>query len=305
MATLLGALGGCASFTPPQTAALQARAPAGLPARAELGGTPFYPQTDYHCGPAALATVLGASGAHATPALLADAVFLPARKGSLQVEMLAGARRHGRLASPIPGRMESVMREVAAGRPVVVLQNLGLAIAPTWHYAVVVGYDLARGEMVLRSGTTRREVMSLRTFEHTWARAGHWAFVALAPGELPVDADEAAVTQASVAFERVAPPRESLRAYEAAARRWPGSLTLAIGRGNALYASGARQEAAVAFEATAREHDSAAAWINLGTVALELGRIDEARRAAQRALSLGGTWEAQAKELAARVEAGR
>jgi hypothetical protein len=36
--------------------------PAGLPSRAELTATPFYPQTEHQCGPAALATVLSAAG---------------------------------------------------------------------------------------------------------------------------------------------------------------------------------------------------------------------------------------------------
>jgi hypothetical protein len=33
------------------------------------------------------------------------------------------------------------LREVAAGNPVLVLQNLSFAWAPVWHYAVVMGYD--------------------------------------------------------------------------------------------------------------------------------------------------------------------
>ena len=300
-AALALALGACA--TPPQTAALRLAAPAGLPPRFELTGTPFFAQTAYHCGPAALATVLVASGVDVTPDALAEAIFLPARQGTLQLEMLAGARRQGRLAVTLPGQIEALLREVAAGRPVVILQNLGLAFAPAWHYAVVVGYDLARSEIVLRSGVTQREVMALRTFEYTWARGERWAFVALAPGELALTASEEAATLASVAFERVAAPAQALRAYEAAAQRWPASLTLAVGRGNTLYASGRKEDAVAVFEQAALAHASAAAWINLGNITLELGRVTQARRAAQQALALGGAWAEQARELQARVEA--
>ena len=35
-------------------------------------GAPFYPQTEYHCGPAALATVLRFRGADVTPEALAE-----------------------------------------------------------------------------------------------------------------------------------------------------------------------------------------------------------------------------------------
>ena len=297
------ALGGCAGWMPPQTAALGARAPAGLPRRAELEATPFFAQTEYHCGPAALATALGAAGLSVQPEALEAQIFLPARQGTLQAEMLGGARRHGAVAVLLPGEIEALLREVGAGHPVVVLQNLALAFAPRWHYAVLVGYDLDAGEVVLRSGTTRRATLSLRTFEHTWARSGHWAFVALAPGRLPATAGEASVTQALVAFERVAPPEAALRGYEAALMRWPGSLTLAVGVGNTLHAAGRPRAALDHFERTARRHASAAAWINAGTIALELGERRRARAAAARALAIGGEWNDAARALMQRVDA--
>jgi tetratricopeptide (TPR) repeat protein len=296
------ALAGCAAFVPAQTAALRAHMPAGLPPRSELADTAFFAQTEFNCGPAALASALAAIGIDAKPDTLAPQIFLPARHGTLQAEMLAGARRHGALAVLLPADLEMVLREVAAGLPVVVLQNLGLSFSPLWHYAVVVGYDLDGGDIVLRSGATRRALMTLRTFEHTWARSGRWAFVAVPPGRLPRTASEAAVTQALVAFERVASPGQALRGYEAAAERWPNSLSLAIGRGNALHASGAKQAAMQAFEAAARQHRSAAAWINFGSVALELGQHDRAEAATREALAIGGAWTSEAQALRERVK---
>ncbi|MGA0033840.1 MAG: hypothetical protein ACO3HA_10980, partial [Burkholderiales bacterium] len=79
-------LAGCAA---PQTGALRMQVPAGLPAQAELAAAPFFPQEEYQCGPAALATVLAYSGAAATPEVLVPQVYLPGREGSLQTEMLA------------------------------------------------------------------------------------------------------------------------------------------------------------------------------------------------------------------------
>ena len=49
-------------------------------------------------------------------------------------------------------RLADLLQEVAAGHPVIVLQNLGLEWIPVWHYSVVIGYDLSRGQLVLRSG---------------------------------------------------------------------------------------------------------------------------------------------------------
>ena len=287
-------LSGCAV----QTAALQARPPIGLPHSAELTAVPFFAQTEYRCGPAALATALGAVGIAAAPAALADEVFLPARGGSLQAEMLGGARRHGAVATRIPGTLEAVLREVAAGHAVVVLQNLGLGFAPLWHYAVVVGYDLDAGDVLMRSGSTQRESMILRTFEHTWARSGFWAFTALPPGEWPVTAQADAVVEAAVGFERSATPVQALRAYESALQRWPENLTLAIGLGNTAYASGDKRRAADVFRAAAERHDSGAAWVNLATVLEELGERDAAIDAAQRAVG-DPNWSARANEILA------
>ncbi len=291
-------------LTPPQTQALLAAPPSGMAASAELRSVPFFPQTEYECGPAALATVLTAAGIAARPEALVEHVYLPARKGSLQLEMLATARREGALAVRLPPTLEALLREVAAGHPVLVLQNLGLALAPTWHYAVVVGYDLAAREMVLRSGTTEREVLSLRTFEHTWKRSGHWAFVALPPGRLPASASENEVTAASVAFERVAGPHDARRAYEAALRRWPDNLTLAMGLGNTRVAAGDLPAATATFEAAAHRHDSTPAWINLAELHLQQSHFTEAEAAARRAIARSAAepnWRAAAEETLARV----
>lgn len=287
------ALGGCAPFTPPQTEALQEHRPADLATHVELSATPFFPQTELQCGPAALATVLAAQGIEVTPAQLTQAVFLPARQGSLQVEMLAAGRRYGALAVRVPGELQAVLREVAAGHPVLVMQNLGLGFAPAWHYAVLVGYELDLGVVVLRSGTTRREIMPLRTFEHTWARSGHWAFVAVKPGDLPATAPETEVTAATVALERSVPPAVAARAYDAALQRWPQNLTLAMGLGNARASEGDLAGAAQAFEHAARQHNSAVAWNNLAHMRMKQGQQAAAVEAAQRAVERAQAAEPQ------------
>lgn len=298
---LLG-LAGCAS----QTRALLASVPEGLPRRAELAETPFFPQDRrFLCGPEALAAVLRAAGLYTTPAGLEPQVYLPGRQGSLQIEMLAAARRAGAVAVVLPPELMALCREIAAGTPVVILQNLGLAAAPTWHYAVVVGYDLDESQLILRSGPERRQLMPISTFEHTWARSERWAFVAMPAGRWPVTGTESEVIRAAVAFERVAPPAQAAKAYEAALARWDGNLTLAMGLGNSRYASGRKKEAAEVFRAAAQKHRHAAAWINLGAVELELGRLSDARAAAREALALGGPWEQQARALQQRIEAQR
>lgn len=288
-AALLG-LTGC---TTPQVAALLARPPATLPARVELTGVPFYAQEEYQCGPAALATVLVHAGVTTTPEALVPQVYLPARGGSLQAEMLAAARRHGRVAYRLAPALADLLQEVADGSPVIVLQNLAVGFAPLWHYAVVVGYDLPREEVILRSGSTRRAVMALSSFERTWARGDHWAMLALAPERLPATANEDHYVVSVAALERVA-PAAARRAYSTAIERWPGNLTVWIGQGNAAYALRDLPGAEAAYREATRRHPQAAdAWNNLAQALLELRQWDEALAAAQRAVDIGGPRLAQ------------
>ena len=278
-------LAGCAAT---QVSDLLERYPAGLPAAAEIAATPFFPQADYECGPASLAAVLVHAGRAATPESLLPQVYLPARKGSLQAEMLATARRHDLVAYPLAPRMEDLLRELAAGTPVVVLQNLALDWAPQWHYAVAIGYDRDARQIVLRSGVTRRLTMALDTFERTWARSGYWAMLALPADRLPATATESAYVSAVASLERVA-PAAARRGYATALARWPRSLAVQIGLGNASYAMRDLPAAAAAYQRATQDHPAAAdAWNNLAQALHELGSRDAALAAAQRAVSLGG-----------------
>ena len=163
-ALMLGALVGCAT---PQTDRLL-KTPTALPPRAEVSSVPFFPQEKYYCGPAALAMVLSWSGLPVTQEEIGAQVYTPGREGTLQTDMIAAARRNGRLAVPVT-RLPDLTAELAAGHPVVVFQNLGFGWFPVWHYAVAIGYDAKKDSIILRSGHTRRKLMSARAFDAKWS----------------------------------------------------------------------------------------------------------------------------------------
>jgi len=281
-------LAGCVSL--PQTTALRAGAGAGLPPRVELDTVPFFAQDDYQCGPAALAMALNAAGIAASPDALADEVYIPGRKGSLQVEMLAGARRHGLLAYELAPELKDVLAEVAAGNAVIVLQNQGLwSFYPYWHYAVAIGYDLEKQEILLHSGTRARRAMALGLFEFLWIDAKRWAMVALDPGRLPASAREASYAAAAAGLEKAGRIAEARRAYAALLERWPGNLVGQMGLGNTAYALGKLPEAEAAFRRAAAAHPlAAAAYNNLAQTLADQGKLDAALQAAREAVRLGG-----------------
>ena len=292
-------LAGCVT---PQVAELHARPDPELAPRVELASVPFFPQEDYQCGPAALATVLRYAGVETTPEALLKIVYVPAREGSLQAEMLSGARRHGMVAYRLSTRLTDLLKEVAAGHPVVVFQNLSFSFAPVWHYAVVIGYDLERDEIVLRSGVTERLAVTLSNFERTWARGQNWAMLPLSPRRLPVTAAPDEYVRAVAALERIN-PAAARQAYETALARWPEHLVARVGLGNAAYALRDLAAAESAYRRATRDHPQAAdAWNNLAQVLFELARKSEAREAVQRAVDLGGPRVATYRETLKTIE---
>ena len=96
---------------------------------------------------AAFAYTLAASGVKMTPDELVPQVYLPARKGSLQVEMLAAARRHGLVAYQLAPRFE---------------ETAGALLKAPWDarddYLDVV---LARDDATLRAFLDRHAVRAL------------------------------------------------------------------------------------------------------------------------------------------------
>jgi len=279
---------GCTSFSP-QTLAFKKQRPADLPSHVELEQVPFVKQEDNFCGPSALAMVLNAEGTNVSLDTLIQEVYLPGREGSLQVEMLAAVRRHGLVAYPLAPKFSDVLREIAAGTPVITLENYGFKWYPKWHYSVMIGYDLDEFEVIRRSGEKPRRVEPMGIFEKTWEPGGYWAMVAMPPDHVPVTATETDYATAVVALEKAGQIKNASIAYNAMLGRWPNSLTAQMGRGNTAYALHDLVTAETAFRRATVDHpDSAAAFNNLAQVLSDQDRLDDALHAAEQAVSLGG-----------------
>lgn len=298
---LLALLFGCAT-RPPE---LNPAATAHLPRRVELVDTPFHPQDEYQCGPAALATVLNAVHVDVSPQALTSEVYIPGRKGSLSVELIAAARTRDRLAYQLDANVGALLEEIAAGRPVLVMQNLALKIAPTWHFAVVVGYDLDARTFVLRSGTVERLVMSERGFLRTWDLADRWAIVVLEPRELPANADLHRYMAAAAGLEATGRLDAAAVAYTKAHEHWPASAWPALGVANVSYAQRDWAKAEHGYRtALAIDPSNVVANNNLAELLLERGCIAQARVYAERAskAAIGTPLEEAARATASKMQ---
>jgi hypothetical protein len=260
--------GGCAHRSAVIAPALMAPAQSTV----ELTDTPFFPQRDYQCGPAALATVLSAAGVEVAADELVGRVYLPGRKGSLQPELLATSRSFDRLPYVLEPVLPALLTEVAAGNPVLVLQNYGLQSVPYWHYAVVVGFDAGEDRIVLRSGTKERLEMSARRFLATWERADRWAVTVLQPDVLPASAQRDRFLEAASDLEATHRLDAAMRAYGAALVRWPADPTALLGLGNVKYAGGDLAGAEAAYREVLRiDATHAVARNNLAQTLLDRG----------------------------------
>ncbi|MHB8353059.1 MAG: PA2778 family cysteine peptidase [Burkholderiales bacterium] len=292
---MLVALYGCAGLTP---------RPVGLPDAAAVPGVPFFPQEQYQCGPASLATVLQYSGVSVTPEALTPQIYTPSLKGSLQFDLLGATRHAGRIPYLIEPSLSALFQEVSAGNPVLVLQNVGHFIHE-WHFAVVVGYDFNTDQVILRSGGVRERHMTISKFDQSWADSDRWGFVAALPDHIPTSATEARYVPMLAALEPIHPDVAQV-AYQTSLARWPNSLVALMGLGNIAYLANHDQLAAQYFlEATQAHPESGEAFNNLAQAYARQGQWLLAQTAIQKALLLGGRHVAIYGKTRDEIEAGR
>jgi hypothetical protein len=251
----------------------ESASPRGAGKAVELVDVPFYPQEEHHCGPASLLTMLEHSGVSADYESVVRQVYVPGLKGSLQVEMQAASRGFGRIVYPLPAEPMALFAEVSAGRPALVLLNLGVPSRPFWHYAVVVGFDPESNRVLMRSGEKSRRRKRAPAWFRQWDWAGRWAIVLLRPEEWPVEPQRERLLQAMADFEDHAPAADAGRAWQSAVDHWPDEPIAWLGVGNAAYRLEDWSAAQEAYrQALVLAPENAPARFNLAQSLLEGGR---------------------------------
>ncbi len=262
-------MAGCASW--PQTEALL-RAPGELPPRAAVAGLEFQSHVDDQGAPGALAMALNWAG-KATQARM----LVPDLAGdSKQRAILDLATRHGRLAYPVHS-LPQVLAELAAGHPVLTLQEPSGRPDPRWRYALLVGYDLERARLYAHSGVLQRLPLPLQVFEGNWQRAGNWGVVILPPGRLPATAAESDYLAAAARLADRGAAWEAVVAHDAALTYWPNSSRVYMGLARSLWTLGDSFGALAAYESAALlAADPSPALAQIGRLRTEIASLGSA-----------------------------
>jgi len=264
-----------------RSAGAQIIAPAlapGAPAVLELTSTAFFSSREHQYAPAALATMLSASGVATSLPQLTSLMYFPSKHVSTQTELGLLPAKFSRLSYPIAPDLPVVLAELQAHRPVLVRQNSGRSLLSKWHFAVVIGYDARRDTLVLRSGPSRRQVMSASEFLRDWDNAERWAMLVLRPGELPAVANRERYFAAAIQFSRTAPAADARLVFDAGLKRWPSDPAAWAGRAGVESKAGDLTAAARDYATAVRMDGSyAQARNSLAMTLLGLGCVHSAQ----------------------------
>lgn len=137
-----------------------------------IANVPFFPQEKYQCGPAALAGVLNFWGEKISPEDIAQEIYSPTAKGTLNLDLLFYAQKRGFQAQQYQGSLEDLKRNISAGVPLILQVDFGFLVYEQTHFLVVVGYN-SQGILV-NSGLEEGKFIPTSSFLRIWVRANYW-----------------------------------------------------------------------------------------------------------------------------------
>lgn len=151
-------------------------APTAFPTKGDeniiIAKIPFFPQEKYQCGPAALASVLNFWGAKISPEEIAQEIYSPAARGTLNLDLLFYAQKRGFRAQQYQGSLEDLKRNISAGVPLILQVDFGFLWYEQTHFLVVIGYN-SQGIFV-NSGVEKDKFIPTSSFLRIWAKTDYW-----------------------------------------------------------------------------------------------------------------------------------
>lgn len=144
-----------------------------------ISDVPFYPQEDYRCGPAALASVLSYWQRGVDPSRISREIFSSSARGTLTIDMVMYAQKMGFRAEDVRGTLTALRHAIDSGTPAIVLVDYGVSLFQANHFMVVTGYT--DDGLIVHSGRNRDAFIPHEKFLSAWEKAGFWMLLIRKP----------------------------------------------------------------------------------------------------------------------------
>jgi len=155
---------------------------AGDPPSHQLQGIPKIKQLRNYCGPAVLSSVMQYFGRQITQEEVGKDVYDRINGSTNGADMLYYARAKGFSAYSWNSSVQDVKKKLAAGAPVIVLQQ-NSKVDTSGHYRILTGFNDKTGEFsVMDPYYDEITKLSYEDCGKLWAKMGYWALL-VAPKE--------------------------------------------------------------------------------------------------------------------------
>ncbi|TAN61711.1 peptidase C39 [bacterium] len=137
-----------------------------------IDNVPFFPQSDYMCGPAALASVMGYYGGNDGISDVARQVYQERLKGTLPIDLAIYAKERGFEVNYYSGGLDDLKEKLSAGVPLILFLNLGFKSYPVGHYITALGYNDNLKVVLAHSGIVKEDVFTYKKLLDAWQKTG-------------------------------------------------------------------------------------------------------------------------------------
>jgi predicted double-glycine peptidase len=144
-----------------------------------ISDVPFFPQEDYQCGPASLASILTYWGIHNTPDEIGREIFSKSARGTLTIDMMLYTQKKGLYVEQFKGTKEALRNYVDSGYPLIVLVDYGISVFQMNHFMVVTGYN--DHGVIVNSGQSQNKFLPEKDFMAAWKKTAYWTLLIKKP----------------------------------------------------------------------------------------------------------------------------
>jgi ABC-type bacteriocin/lantibiotic exporter with double-glycine peptidase domain len=144
-----------------------------------ISDVPFFPQEDYQCGPASLASILTFWNIHTEPDEIGREIFSKSARGTLTIDMMLYAQKKGLHVHQFKGSIDALRNYVDSGYPLIVLVDYGISLFQMNHFMVVTGYS--NTGVIVHSGQFQNKLLLEKDFLASWKKTDYWTLLIKKP----------------------------------------------------------------------------------------------------------------------------